>query len=692
MDEEGIKPEDKFIGNYMVLKTIGADAFKKRYLSEDMRSNKEVWIDEYAKQTLSEQEYQNILQTAREVKKINIASIPHIYDVIEEHDHIFIIMDIPKGKVLRPLMRYHEKTVHVIALRLTQTLLTLHRINIGIHELLPEQIHMNSANEMQLVFGREMIHSADQNTHLTEIKSLGTVLYFLILGEFPTDSENAEERLRTYCQDPMADVIIRMLSDDEAEKFYRLEQILPFLEEKRDIGADPILLADSVSTPIMHKIFRVAIIVLVAVFLYTTMYQPKSFALEEISTFDTVRFHMLGYLGVEEAQQALGEIYEKGYGVNQNYDESIQWYKRAAQNGNVYSQLSLGHMYDEGIGVAADKKQALYWFTLAAANGDENAKYSVEMIGQKPGVDGKHTDRKSDAVIQPEIANKSIEDSNSHQTPRHYFHTYWVHSGSSNNIRKSDQFGGIYGCYEEGLKNPLELVSFNHEVRSIAVDGDGNLYWADITTGQIIKADPNGQNSRVIVSRLFHPMGIAIDKRRKLLFWSDRQKNAKGYSGGVGRSDLEGNGVQYIVINDLFSGGKLKVDENEAKLYIPNIAGKKIVRVDEDGHNMIGLVFAIKPEGFDIDPQRRKMYWTDDMNSGIYESDYDGRNKRLVYTYYTTDENFEILMFSPKDQRVYFGRLGPGSQSIGYSSIYDEHSYRIQEYVTNFKIHDIIRN
>lgn len=677
----------------MVLQKIEADLYKNRYLSEDMRSNKEVWIDEYSKQALSDEEHQNIIQTALKVKSVYSSHIAHIHDVIEDDDIIYIISHIPKGKKLHPFVNCNEKTVYMIALRLIQALLTLQRLDIKVYRLLPEQVYIDINYEVQLLFERGMFLQSDQKSGNEEIKSIGRILYFLILGEMPNDFDNVEEKLKAHCSDSLSNLVLRMLSDEDSQKFQRLEQIIPLLEEKREIDTDSIVLSNNIEVTVSHKIYRSLIIIFAAVFLYSGMYDSKSFALEEISAFDKVRFHVLGYLGSKEAQRVLGEIYEKGYGVEQNYQESIQWYKKAAQSGNIYSQMSLGHFYDQGIGVAIDKKQALYWFTLAAANGDEIAKHNIEIIEQKSSEIVNHKNEKSDGQIQNAMQQQQLENEKSNYiSQQHYFHTYWVHSGSSNNLRKSDQFGGIYGCYENGLKNPIELVSFNHEVRSMAVDGDGNLYWADITTGQIVKADPNGQNSRPIVSRLSYPMGITIDKKRKLLFWCDRQKNAGGYSGGIGRSDLEGKGAKYIVVNDLRSGGKLKVDENEAKIYIPDISGKKIVRVNEDGNNMIGLVFSIKPEGFDIDPQRRKMYWTDDMNSGIYESDYDGRNKRIVYTYYTTDENFETVMFNPRDQRVYFGKLGPGSQSIGSASIYDEHSARLQEYVTNFKIHDIIRN
>lgn len=674
----------------MVLQKIEADTYKNRYLSEDMRSDKEVWIDEYSKRVISDEDYQNILQAALKTKRIHSSPIAHIHEIIEDDDIIYIISDIPKGKRLHPLVNCNEKTVYLITFRLIQALLTLQRFDIKVHRLLPEQVYIDTNHEIQLLFERGMFLLSDQKSVNGEIKSIGKILFFLIFGEIPNDSDNVEEKLKAHCSDSLSNLVLRMLSDEDSQKFQRLEQIIPLVEDKRAIDTDSIVLSSNLDVPVSHKIYRSLIIIIAVVFLYSVMYHPKSFALEKISAFDKVRFHVLGYIGISEAQQALGEIYEKGYGVKQNYQESIQWYKKAAQSGNVYSQMSLGHFYDQGIGVVIDKKQAMYWFTLAAANGDMIAKKNIEMLERNI----KFISENYNNRIQPKILEKqqTIDEENNLPIRQHDYHTYWLHSGSSNNLVKSNQYGGIYGCYGDGLTNPVELVTFNHDVRSMAVDREGNLYWADITTGKIMKSDPNGHHVRAIVDRLSHPMGIAIDKKRKLLFWSDRQRNEGGFSGGIGRSDLDGNNVKYIVVNGLVSGGKLKVDENEAKLYIPDILGKKIVRVNEDGQNMIGLIFTIKPEGFDINTQNRKLYWTDDFNSGIYESDYDGKNKRIVYTYYTTYENFEILMFSPKNQRVYFGKLGPGSQSIGYTSIYDEHSARIQEYVTNFKIHDIIRN
>ena len=46
--------------------------------------------------------------------------------------------------------------------------------------------------------------------------------------------------------------------------------------------------------------------------------------------------------GVVESQFALGNMYFKGNGVEQNIEEALKWYRRAAEKGNAMAQLKLG--------------------------------------------------------------------------------------------------------------------------------------------------------------------------------------------------------------------------------------------------------------------------------------------------------------------------------------------------------------
>ena len=63
----------------------------------------------------------------------------------------------------------------------------------------------------------------------------------------------------------------------------------------------------------------------------------------------------------------LGVMYENGWGVTKNHVEAVKWYRRAAEQGNVYAQSNLGLMYAKGWGVSKNFFRAHMWFNLAAA-------------------------------------------------------------------------------------------------------------------------------------------------------------------------------------------------------------------------------------------------------------------------------------------------------------------------------------
>ena len=79
--------------------------------------------------------------------------------------------------------------------------------------------------------------------------------------------------------------------------------------------------------------------------------------------------------GDVNAQFNLGEIYFKGEGVPQDYNEALKWYKEAAEAGDANSQFSLGGMYGKAQGIVQDNNEALKWYRKAAKQGHPSAQY-----------------------------------------------------------------------------------------------------------------------------------------------------------------------------------------------------------------------------------------------------------------------------------------------------------------------------
>lgn len=85
--------------------------------------------------------------------------------------------------------------------------------------------------------------------------------------------------------------------------------------------------------------------------------------------------------GAPEAQEMLGELYESGVaatqGIQQNYVQAADWYRRAADQGNTQAQFKLGTLYNFGFGVPQDYALAGFWDAKAAKQGDASAQFSL---------------------------------------------------------------------------------------------------------------------------------------------------------------------------------------------------------------------------------------------------------------------------------------------------------------------------
>ena len=72
-------------------------------------------------------------------------------------------------------------------------------------------------------------------------------------------------------------------------------------------------------------------------------------------------------LGDEEARYWLGVCYYHGQGVEQDYAQAAQLYQKAAEQGHKDAQLALADCYEQGLGVPRDPSLAKEWRAKAKA-------------------------------------------------------------------------------------------------------------------------------------------------------------------------------------------------------------------------------------------------------------------------------------------------------------------------------------
>jgi uncharacterized protein len=78
----------------------------------------------------------------------------------------------------------------------------------------------------------------------------------------------------------------------------------------------------------------------------------------------------------------LGRLYATGSGVDKDYVEAFNWYKRAAKAGNTDAMYALGEAYEHGTGVRDDIQQAVNWYDQATLRGNKKAKAALDRLGE----------------------------------------------------------------------------------------------------------------------------------------------------------------------------------------------------------------------------------------------------------------------------------------------------------------------
>jgi hypothetical protein len=91
----------------------------------------------------------------------------------------------------------------------------------------------------------------------------------------------------------------------------------------------------------------------------------------------------LALRGEARAQYSVGQLYEKGQGVDQDLSTALSWYRKAAEQNHAKSQYTVAVAYAYGLGgVIKDDDTAVKWLHRAAGNGHRKAQQLLARIYQ----------------------------------------------------------------------------------------------------------------------------------------------------------------------------------------------------------------------------------------------------------------------------------------------------------------------
>ena len=73
-------------------------------------------------------------------------------------------------------------------------------------------------------------------------------------------------------------------------------------------------------------------------------------------------------------------MYQNGIGVRQDLPEAVNWYRKAAEQGDADAQHRLGIMFSYGEGIARDDVRGYAWVDIAATRGNEEARNYLDTL------------------------------------------------------------------------------------------------------------------------------------------------------------------------------------------------------------------------------------------------------------------------------------------------------------------------
>jgi hypothetical protein len=119
----------------------------------------------------------------------------------------------------------------------------------------------------------------------------------------------------------------------------------------------------------------------------------------------------------------------------------------------------------------------------------------------------------------------------------------------------------------------------------------GRLFILNLSAGQVLSANPDGSDVKIIVSegrRL--PDGIVVDAEAGHIYWTD-MGNPSANDGSIERSDLDGRNVKHIVPGGgTHTPKQLQLDKKNGKLYWCDREGMRVMRCNLDGTGLETLV------------------------------------------------------------------------------------------------------
>ena len=255
-----------FDNKYKILRILGQGGMGRVYLAENIKLGTLWAVKEISKKTDSKI---NFLAEPNILKKLNHPTLPKIFDIMEDDENIYIIVDYIEGtsldKKLTEAGKFSEGLVIDWAKQLCDALIYLHALMpnpIIYRDMKPSNIVLTCNGNIKLIdFGiaREFKkecesdtiyigtrgyaapeqYGAGQTSVRTDIYSLGVTLYHLITGRSPNEPPFEIKPVRFFDKSlsrEIEEIIYKCTRPDPAQRYQSVQELLDDIHRLRRQG------------------------------------------------------------------------------------------------------------------------------------------------------------------------------------------------------------------------------------------------------------------------------------------------------------------------------------------------------------------------------------------------------------------------------------------------------------------------
>jgi hypothetical protein len=149
----------------------------------------------------------------------------------------------------------------------------------------------------------------------------------------------------------------------------------------------------------------------------------------------------------------------------------------------------------------------------------------------------------------------------------------------------------------------------------------GRLFVLDLGGGRVFSLNPDGSDTKTLVTGCRLPDGIAVDSAAGYIYWTNM--GVPHFSdGSIERADLDGGNRRFIIPQGgTFTPKQLHFERKSGRLYWSDREGMRVMRANLDGSQAETLIQTGESEddrhdpsnwcvGIAVDPIRGQIYWT----------------------------------------------------------------------------------